>query len=115
MYFYLSHFFLLSVTFLDVNISYSDNIFLPFFKNGCKRLANHLQVLLRLVCRSYKVTYKKVEVFKNGARLQLPFVGMYIRKSGFFQHFSGKVKQVLVRKFELGDFVWELETNFDLS
>ena len=30
-------------------------------------------------------------------------------KSGFFQHFFGKGKQVLVRKFELGDFLRELD------
>ena len=36
--------------------------------------------------------------------------------AGFFQHFSGKVKQVLVKKFELiGDFLLNLETKFDLS
>ena len=42
-------------------------------------------------------------------------VNKYVKGRVFFQHVSGKVKQVLVRKFELGDFLWELETNFDLS
>jgi len=32
-----------------------------------------------------------------------------------FQHFSIKVKQVFVQKFELDNFQWELETKFDLS
>ena len=34
---------------------------------------------------------------------------LYYRLRGFFQHFFGKDKQVLVRKFELGNFLRELD------